>query len=269
MLKEIARELRKPRIYIAILIGVAILFYSGYGWFGHLGLNDPDIAGNIKAQNVLKTEYWNIYNIVMKSYVQYILYAYPFFMFVPYVYKFNNENRTNFSDLIVIRMGIKKYLAERILVGGFLGGLCLSAIDAVYYLTLKIFLIDAVIKFDAKPWGYFAWLWSAHPREYLMIMWAEHFVLGFAFGALAMGICMFIRHRPLIYIAPFAFFMLYEFLLGFAGGRLAGYSFDINYIMTNDGGKDPAQIAVLFVCFVAAGLALALIWGKRRRLYGK
>lgn len=266
MIKEILFELKKPRIYITIAIGVVFLYLSGYSHcFGHLGLNDSDIAGNISAQNYLRTTGYNIYNILLESY-NYLSGLFPFLIIIPYIYKYNKENANNYSNLLCIRMGYKKYYRRRILIAGLLGGLTLFLTDAVYFGILSTFCYNTAKGLVYFPSGYFAGFYKVNPGFYIIIVFIEHFFLGLGFGLLSTAISMFIKHRPIIYIASYAVFLVSDIVL--TGVGLDDFAMTSNYYLSGNH-ANPAAFAVLFLILVISGVALMLIRRYKRYVYGK
>lgn len=260
MLNEIIHEFKKPRLYIIIAIGIAIMCFDaydlGYGTFNPAILFDRATI----HKDIIR---YNVYNILMSS-TFLITTVLPFLVTIPYAYKYKLENARGYNKFIKIRIGLKKYYFQRVIVGGLLGGLTLLMMDVLYYGLLALAFNNTVIPFNLAPHGYFSNVFIHHPQTYLFFMWTEHFLLGFSLAFLTNALCLHIKLKAVAYIVCYVFYVGFDSVCYLLNVRQ--FAITCNYNPIEKFGKDPFDFALLNIFLLVIGTGLTMIKIKRDKV---
>ena len=267
-LKEIKRGIFNKRFLVLSLISLVLFLISSYDtvWRDAFGI---DRVGDLNSEGMkYLLEYSrNKYHIWIQSY-RFISIIFPFVIVIPYTYSYVNERKNKFNLLVISRCGRIKYLINKFIAISCTGALALALPEIIYYIGLSIFSRNTILKpFQLYPYGFFSELFTYSPDSYILMTILMHLVLGFTFGAFALGIASFCINKTSVYLIPFGVCLILNIIISNID-ELQNYSILDSYLFMFRENYSLINFIITNMFNLSLGVLLFSLSEKRRFLNG-
>ncbi|MFD7525743.1 hypothetical protein ACFVVQ_15630 [Paenibacillus chitinolyticus] len=212
---EFKKAVFNKRMLGVIVLSMLLLFFSAYNSllssFAFIDTSADDLTGE-DIEKIYEIGR-NKYHILVESF-GYMQSVFIFFIVFPYTASYVYERNKKYHYICGIRVGMNKYLSNKLIANSIAGGLALLIPDILYYIIISLTARNDILEsFSFYPVGLYSNLFTASPDLYLWIQFFFHFILGFCFAMFALGFTSFFTKQILVYIIPFAVYLTYDIFI--------------------------------------------------------
>lgn len=251
---ELKRSICNKRFIIVGILSLILMFFSSYQDSWSICIGD---TSDVTKQGLesLKTFYLNQYR-VWSSGFGFSKILFPLFIALPFVYSYVEESENKFSFFIMSKAGGKRYYVTKIITVGISGGLILVIPEIVYDILISFFaryeMIDGLRIYSIRigDINYTPSILGA-----MLLSALIHFLFGFSFACLSLGISTFSKKKVSVYFSIYAIYLAYDIMIT-SIVKNSGFSITAIYDLIHIENYNLFTVGFMMIAMVALGICI-------------